>query len=355
MDVPIPEETTLSNSDGVEINDAMDNRLIELLAILSELRTLCKSKMNKLGLNDTQRVIDFFLSGIDVKSLVEQYQLFSNDRNSSTGQFSYGGALHCIHDFVRTDAFVRGVVHHVTKMRGQLKRPMRVLDAGCGPVGILGITAALTDPQVQVILLDINTISTIIAEKIVEKFNLQDRVRVVCADAMTWQPKELQDLLVSETMYVGFTQGEKLPNIMANLSKFVQPRGKIMPQYVTVEIGIEDPVTGTLIAPFTVGQRFEFAPSKTVDVSGVNAHSHFPSPVVLQEGRRFYRLIASTVGLAPDIVIRPESGAHITDPLVIGEEYGDGTTRNGFIVKYPIGAFYNDDESRLIGGDITPY
>lgn len=335
-----------------EANNVVDPRLNGLLSILTDLRK--KSKTEKLVQGDTQRIIDFFLDGIDIKSLVSDYFFSMNARDSSTGKFSCDGALYCVHDFVRTDAFVQGVIYDTLTLRQQFGRPLVVTEAGCGPAGILGITSALTDPTAEVTLLDLNPLSALIAEKVVEKFCMQGRVRVVCANALTWTPEKLQDLLISETMFTALTKGEYLPQILTHLSKFVQPQGKIVPEYVTVECGIEDCSTGVMVAPFTEGQRFQFSPNSTQNFSFVDAVSIFPSPVVLREGKMYNRLICSTVGIAPSIAIGPSSGSHITDPLVIGEEFGDGGIRSGLKVHYPVGVPYDDDNNRLIGADVSP-
>jgi hypothetical protein len=68
-------------------------------------------------------------------------------------------AAMCLFDIVRTKLFVKGIIQAIKSfIKSSSKRPIQVLDAGCGPNALLSILTAqyFTEEDVQFHLIDIH-------------------------------------------------------------------------------------------------------------------------------------------------------------------------------------------------------
>ncbi|MCB0319083.1 MAG: hypothetical protein KDD56_10025, partial [Bdellovibrionales bacterium] len=113
--------------------------------------------------NPAQSIIDFFLSGIDLKKLVATF--FSKNNYSDTHKgisisLEPFSAIDCIKDWVRTKKFVCAVLYATQDLLKEKEpgKALQVIDAGCGPIPLLGLTAALVSPRVNVTLIESNPI-----------------------------------------------------------------------------------------------------------------------------------------------------------------------------------------------------
>jgi hypothetical protein len=153
------------------------------------------------------------------------------------GGLSVLESVHCLRDQVRTKKFLQGVEESVKNLEASSDGTIEVCDAGCGAIPILSIYAALCSDRVRSTALELNSNSAAMARQVVEAFNLQDRITVIEADAITYQPEKPIDLLVSETMHSGLTQ-EPIVQILSNLQPHVRQEGVTLPGKVSVKAAL---------------------------------------------------------------------------------------------------------------------
>ncbi|MDA0772779.1 MAG: hypothetical protein O3C63_07540, partial [Cyanobacteria bacterium] len=91
--------------------------------------------------------------------------------------------------------------------------------------------------KVHVTAIELNPNSFQIAQRLVAKLGLEDRISLIQADATTYKPDTPIDLLISETMHSGLTQ-EKIVPITQNLVPKVREDGIVLPEAVKVKVGV---------------------------------------------------------------------------------------------------------------------
>jgi tRNA A58 N-methylase Trm61 len=158
------------------------------------------------------------------------------DIKQSDGSLTVLEGIKCLYDQVRTKRFLESVAISVDKLT-QTKDRVHVVDAGCGAVPIFSIYAAMRSDKVHVTAIELNPNSFQIAQGLIKKLGLQDRITLIQGDATSYQPTEPIDLLVSETMHSGLTQ-EKIVPIMHNLVPRLNDDGIVLPEAVTVKVGL---------------------------------------------------------------------------------------------------------------------
>ena len=141
----------------------------------------------------------------------------------------------CLRDTVRTKKFLMGIKESLQKLEG--KEQIYVCDAGCGAIPIMAIYSALSSEKVHGTCIELNPYSAQIAKQIIQSFGLQNRIKVIEADATKFIPDEKIDLLISETMHSGLTK-EMMVQIMSGLSPHVAENGIKLPSKVTVQASI---------------------------------------------------------------------------------------------------------------------
>lgn len=181
----------------------------------------------------------FFLGGIKIADYerLDEKALGSDDIPDDIMGLSH--AMGCILDEKRTIKFIRGLFAKLNELEGKREK-VEVVDAGCGPIPLFGILAALKSDKVQVTCLECNRISADLAERIIHNLGLSDRVKVMNVDAKTYRHPRSIDLLVSETIYSGLID-ESFVQILGNLEAYVAEDGFVIPEWVTVDAGLISP------------------------------------------------------------------------------------------------------------------
>jgi predicted RNA methylase len=143
----------------------------------------------------------------------------------------------CLRDRIRTKKLFQGVGEAIEKLESTLDGPIEMYEAGTGALAAVCIFAASKSDRIRCTALEINHKSAVIARQVVEGFGLQDRVRIMEADATTYIPEKPIDLLVSETMHTGLTQ-EPIVQILSNLQPHVRPGGITLPSKIRIKAGL---------------------------------------------------------------------------------------------------------------------
>lgn len=169
-------------------------------------------------------------------SLCAQLPQHLSDRVS--GALPARDAIDCLRDEARTRKFLDAIPESLARIRktdpsGQV----HVVDAGCGPIPIMAIAAAWSDPEVYVTALELNPLSAELAKGIIIALDLQDRITITCGDATTYAPSRPIDLLISETISAGLLN-EPVVAVMQNLSKHLTARGETLPTGIDVHLGV---------------------------------------------------------------------------------------------------------------------
>ncbi|MBI2634297.1 class I SAM-dependent methyltransferase, partial [Candidatus Peregrinibacteria bacterium] len=141
-------------------------------------------------------------------------------------------ALACMNEEERTFGFAKALFADIESLEKK-KNEFEIVDAGCGPVPVFGILAALKSKKAKITCLEVDPASCKMAKAVVKKLGLHDRIEVKNADAEQYNHGKPIDLVVSETMYSGLTK-EPLVQILDNLSGQVADGGAIIPRYVDV-------------------------------------------------------------------------------------------------------------------------
>ena len=224
----------------------------------------------ELALNDpsswsefVEYLAKYFTRGFDI------HQLTLDD----CSEVEYSGlrlhtALWCMSEEKRTMKYVQALWHYLNDLEF-LDRDIEIVDAGCGPVPLFGLLAALKSDKVRVTCLEINPTSATMASQLVKNLGLEGRVQVFECDATAYKHEQPIDLLISETMHTGLTT-EPMVQILENLTPQVVDGGVVIPSKVVVEaalIPVQSIRTHEQIVQifFPVG-RFEYTPG-TFDVN----------------------------------------------------------------------------------------
>lgn len=152
-------------------------------------------------------------------------------------------AMSCITDMMRTRNFMMGIQEAVqSRIKLFPDRPVLVFYAGTGPFAslLIPLTTVFTPDQLQMVLLDINPISTNYVKKIVEELSLQPYVTAIeTADATQYKiPEQYQpDILLSETMKAGLLKEPQF-TICAHLLSQCTKNPILIPELIQVNLCI---------------------------------------------------------------------------------------------------------------------
>src|SRR3989339_2160051 len=147
-------------------------------------------------------------------------------------------SISCLVDFVRTYKFIEALFLHLDRLEAILPGKIEVVDAGSGGIPVFGLLAAIKSDRTVVTCIENNPTSVISSREVIQSFGLQDRIKVINADATTYEHDKLIDLLISETMHVALLGNEPLVKILNNLCRFVSEHGVIIPEGVNVELAL---------------------------------------------------------------------------------------------------------------------
>ncbi|PKM17763.1 MAG: hypothetical protein CVV11_16780 [Gammaproteobacteria bacterium HGW-Gammaproteobacteria-15] len=156
-------------------------------------------------------------------------------------------AAQCAEDPERSRVFMQGLYQAITDKVSRYNtakngRPVQLLYAGTGPFGwlLLPLLPLFSPAQLQVTLLDIHPQSMHRLTKLLQHFNVADRIAMqVVADATQWQPLPEQrfDLILSETMK-HMLQQEPQVAIFSHLQQFLTPDGDLIPQQIILSAAL---------------------------------------------------------------------------------------------------------------------
>jgi predicted RNA methylase len=140
-------------------------------------------------------------------------------------------------DLPRTKSFslgVREAVHDLAE-RIPADKPIRVLEAGCGGIPILAISAALANPRVRVTCLELDTYAAAMAQEMVASLGLQEQITIIQGDATRHEfPKDTTfDLIISETFDAAL-QAEPIHAIMRHLKRYAREGTIQIPESITM-------------------------------------------------------------------------------------------------------------------------
>lgn len=154
-------------------------------------------------------------------------------------------AAMCMSDIARTCRFVAGVKQAITdSIAVQKEKPVQVLDAGCGPYGLLSLLPALyfSPAEVQFTLLDIFPGNINSARTLIDALGMQHYfAELVCADALTytWSQQAPLHILVTETMNRALSKEPQVA-ISLHLSPQLAPGGILIPEAIEVRLKCVD-------------------------------------------------------------------------------------------------------------------
>lgn len=184
---------------------------------------------------------DFFckLTGFDPEDLNNQLHC-STPAGLAVSPYA---AMSCITDMMRTRNFIMGVQEAVhSRLKLFPGKPVLVFYAGTGPFAslLIPLTTVFTPAQLQMVLVDINPISTGYVRQIVEDLALQPYVKAIeTTDATQYRiPEALQpDILLSETMKAGLLKEPQF-SICSHLLPQCTKNPILIPELITVDLCI---------------------------------------------------------------------------------------------------------------------
>jgi len=146
---------------------------------------------------ESKRLIDPILEQLCQITAVELHPEYFLDTEASITLYgkavSLTTAAQCAEDPERGRVFIQGIYQVIQdKLALNPQRPIQILYAGTGPFAwlLLPLLPLFSASQIQVTLLDIHPASLDKVTKLIEHFDLADRVATyVCADATVWQPE----------------------------------------------------------------------------------------------------------------------------------------------------------------------
>ncbi len=173
----------------------------------------------------------------------------TNDKNNDTPSLwlpngyavSPQSAAMCLFEIARTREFVLGLIEAIRfQLATQEVRPIRVLDAGCGPYALLTALAAqyFSADDVQFHVLDIFEENLRAAEKVIVAFGLGDRFRegiVSDATSYQWHNDKPLHVVVTETM-LNSLRKEPQVAVTLNLAPQLAPGGTFVPEHISVHL-----------------------------------------------------------------------------------------------------------------------
>lgn len=154
-------------------------------------------------------------------------------------------AAMCLFDIARTRQFVGGIKEAITDIIAvQKDKPVQVLDAGCGPYGLLSLLPALyfSPAEVQFTLLDIFPGNISSARTLIDALGMQHYfAELLCTDALTytWPQQTALHILVTETMNRALSKEPQVA-ISLHLSPQLAPGGILIPEAIEVRLKCMD-------------------------------------------------------------------------------------------------------------------
>lgn len=294
----------------------------------------------------------FFLEGIKIADYerLDEKALESGDIPDDIMGLSH--AMGCILDEKRTIKFIRGLFARLNELEGKREK-VEVVDAGCGPIPLFGILAALKSDKVQVTCLECNRVSANLAERIIHNLGLSDRVKVMNVDAKTYRHPISIDLLVSETIYSGLID-ESFVQILGNLEAYVAEDGFVIPEWVTVDTGLVSKEVAEEWGMAHYALRGNFGPDVALtEVARVTSgralkEIRFVLPAAAAATGIYHLVLSSRVGIANGTVLERGESV-ITSPYALSHEILlSDSGHSGIEVAYIPGTISEDIVPRVV-------
>ena len=197
---------------------------------------------------ESKRLIDPMLKQLCQIAAVELHPESFLDTEASHTPFgkavSLTTAAQCAEDPERGRVFIQGIYQAIQdRLKAHPGQIVNILYAGTGPFAwlLLPLLPLFSASQIQVTLLDIHQASLDKVTKLIERFDLADRVvERVCADATLWQPNTVVkfDVILSETMK-HLLQQEPQVQIFTHLQAYLADDGVLIPQNIELDAWLE--------------------------------------------------------------------------------------------------------------------
>lgn len=197
---------------------------------------------------ESKRLIDPMLKQLCQIAAVELHPESFLDTEASHTPFgkavSFTTAAQCAEDPERGRVFIQGIYQAIQdRLKAHPGQIVNILYAGTGPFAwlLLPLLPLFSASQIQVTLLDIHQASLDKVTKLIEHFDLADRVvESVCADATLWQPNTVVkfDVILSETMK-HLLQQEPQVQIFTHLQAYLADDGVLIPQNIELDAWLE--------------------------------------------------------------------------------------------------------------------
>jgi hypothetical protein len=169
---------------------------------------------------------------------------WSDDIHLSSGvAINPQAAAHCVNDYGRSVAFIRGVHAAIKALQTRFPgQALNVLYAGCGPFATL-IMAVLERFRYEPMILnflDIHASSLESVGRLIAHFGFDTQtINLLNADATGYQHTDAPQLIIVETMQKALEQEPQVA-VTANLAPQLGLGGVFIPERITVELGLAD-------------------------------------------------------------------------------------------------------------------
>jgi len=148
-------------------------------------------------------------------------------------------AAHCIKDYQRSVAFIRGVYAAINALKLRFPdTPLEILYAGCGPFAtlLMPMLGKFTPGELRLNLLDIHQRSLDSVELLLSHLGFCDHaVRTIKGDACHYKHDGKLHLVIAETMQKSLEQEPQFA-VTANLAPQLWPAGVFIPQRIEVAL-----------------------------------------------------------------------------------------------------------------------
>ncbi|MBK5213920.1 MAG: hypothetical protein JJE55_09710 [Flavobacteriaceae bacterium] len=151
----------------------------------------------------------------------------------------------CLEDIPRTHKFIKGINYAVQKiLEKNPKNPVTILYAGTGPFAtlILPLLSRYKPSELQLILLEVNTISIESLKKIIKGFDAYEYIKAIyhCDAANFTVPSEFEaDILLVECMQHALLR-EPQVGITYNLLPQMKKEAILIPEEVSLHLALVD-------------------------------------------------------------------------------------------------------------------
>jgi predicted RNA methylase len=187
----------------------------------------------------------------DLQSLFEQISCLDIDSNESREniKLSSGTAIGttwaamCIQDFVRTKRFLKAIYQAINDMlETKMGAPIQILYAGCGPFATL-LTPLLTifnKDQIQCTLLEINPLSILMLNKIIETLEVESCIKeIINIDATKYviDQNNVPDIFICETLQAALRKEPQVA-IYLQLGPQVNEKTIFIPEQIDIHCGL---------------------------------------------------------------------------------------------------------------------